>query len=77
MKTMSVRELRQQTSHLKEILAAEGEVLLVFGGEPIARILPIEPQPRVKLPSLKSFRASMPEISPSLSETIVTERRHR
>ncbi len=61
MKTMNVRELRQATPHLKETLAAEGEVLLVSNGEPIARLLPIEVKPRrSKLPSMKAFRATLP-----------------
>ena len=60
MKTMNVRELRRETPRLKETLAAEGEVVLVSNGEPIARLLPIEARPRAKLPSLKALRDTMP-----------------
>lgn len=75
MRTMNVRELRQETPRLKETLAAEGEVLLVSNGEPIARLLPVVPKERPKLPSLKAFRATMPKLERSLSETIIEERR--
>lgn len=77
MRTMSVRELRQETPRLKETLAAEGEVLLLSHGEPIARLLPIEPAKRPRLPSLKAFRASMPKLEPSISEAIRREREGR
>ena len=72
MKTMSVREFRQQTPHLKATLAVEGEVLLVSNGEPIARILPIVPPERPKLPSMKALRDSM-----SLSDVTAGIRRER
>ncbi|MEO5881876.1 MAG: hypothetical protein ABIQ06_05630 [Caldimonas sp.] len=78
MKTMNVRELRQSTSRLKQTLAAEGEVLLVSNGEPIARILPVRPQPlRSKLPSMKAFRATMPRMSDPASALIREDRDRR
>ena len=77
MRTMSIRELRQETPRLKETLAVEGEVLLVSNGEPIARLLPIEPKARPRLPSLKAFRESMPVLDPPLSVTIRQERDRR
>ncbi len=75
---MNVRELRQATPSLKETLAAEGEVLLVSNGEPIARLLPVEaPKPRPKLPSLKAFRATMPKMAISSEELIRLDRDRR
>jgi antitoxin (DNA-binding transcriptional repressor) of toxin-antitoxin stability system len=76
MKTMNVRELRQATPHLKQTLAEAGEVLLVSNGEPIARLLPIVPKARSRLPSMKAFRATMPTMSVP-SEVLIREERDR
>lgn len=77
MKTMNVRELRQETPRLKETLAAEGEVLLVSNGEPIARLLPVIAKARPKLPSLKALRDSMPMSQTPIEELIRQERDRR
>jgi antitoxin (DNA-binding transcriptional repressor) of toxin-antitoxin stability system len=77
MKTLNVREMRQATPNLKQTLAAEGEILLVSNGEPIARLLPIEDKPaRSKLPSMKAFRATMPKMKVS-SGVLIREDRDR
>lgn len=78
MKTMNVRELRQETPRLKQTLAAEGEVLLVSNGEPIARLLPVlAKSTRPKLPSLKAFRATMPMSDVPIEQLIREERDRR
>ncbi len=78
MQTMNIRELRQATPHLKETLSAEGEVLLISNGEPIARLLPIESKPqRSKLPSMKAFRATLPMIDRPIAEDLREERDRR
>jgi antitoxin (DNA-binding transcriptional repressor) of toxin-antitoxin stability system len=79
MKTMNVRELRQATPHLKQTLAEAGEVLLVSNGEPIARLLPVEPKvtTRPKLPSMKAFRATLPLLERPISADIREERDRR
>ncbi|MDQ6627928.1 MAG: hypothetical protein M3Z29_05670 [Pseudomonadota bacterium] len=78
MKTMNVRELRQQTPRLKQTLAEEGEVLLVSNGEPIARLLPVLPNAtRSKLPSMKAFRATLPMLERPVAEQIREERNRR
>lgn len=77
MKTLSVRELRSTIPHLEETLAAEGELLLVSNGRPIARLTPVQPTPpRKRLPSLKKFRASMPPLT-TPSEVLIREDRDR
>ena len=76
MKTVNVRELRSVIPHLRETLAAEGELLLVSNGEPVARVLPLEPPARRSLPSLRAFRATMPMLPTSL-ETLIREERDR
>lgn len=77
MKTINVRELRQSTPTLKQTLDAEGEVLLVSNGEPIARLLPVRPKARPKLPSLKAFRDSQPTGGTPIQELIRQERDRR
>ncbi len=77
MKTFNVRELRQQTPRLKQTLAEEGEVLLVSGGEPIARLLPAHPPAPQRLPSLKAFRATMPMSEVPIEQLIREERDRR
>lgn len=74
MKTLNVRELRSTIPHLKETLAAEGELLLVSNGEPVARILPV-PRKR-RLPSLAEHRARMPMVKVP-SEVLIREDRDR
>lgn len=76
MKTLSIRELRQETSRLKQTLAEEGEVLLVSNGEPIAPLLPITPETRPRLASLKPWRETMPEMKVS-SEVLIRKDRDR
>lgn len=77
MKTMNVRELRRETPRLKQTLAEEGEVLLVSGGEPIARLLPVAAGERPRLPSLKAFRATMPMSDVPIEQLIREERDRR
>ena len=79
MKSMSVREFRNTMPRLRETLAAEGELLLVSNGQPLARVLPLEPPtpmaPR-RLPSLAAFRATMP-MSKTPIEDMISEERNR
>ncbi len=77
MKTLNIRELRQETPRLKQTLAEEGEVLLVSAGEPIARLLPIQPATPPRLPSLKAFRATMPMSKIPIEQLIREERDRR
>ena len=77
MKTINVRELRQSTPFLKQTLDAEGELLLVSNGEPIARLLPVAPKiERSQLPAMKAFRASMPAAKVS-AQVLIREDRDR
>jgi antitoxin (DNA-binding transcriptional repressor) of toxin-antitoxin stability system len=75
MRTVSVRELRNEIPRLRETLESERELLLVSNGVPIARILPVEAEPP-KLKSLAWLRAKAPyqEID---STTLIREARDR
>jgi antitoxin (DNA-binding transcriptional repressor) of toxin-antitoxin stability system len=59
MKTMTIREAREGLSHPDQMFADADEVLVVKHGEPVARILPVEPRKKV-FRSLAAFRATMP-----------------
>jgi antitoxin (DNA-binding transcriptional repressor) of toxin-antitoxin stability system len=72
MKTLTVREAREGLSHPEEMFAGDDEVLVVRHGEPVARILPPSPKPRVR--SLRAFLASQP-MQTVPSEVILAEDR--
>ena len=74
MKTINVRELRNQMPHLRETLAQEHELLLVSNGEPVARILPVTKARHVA--SLAAHRSRMPQLKSSI-EALVREERDR
>ncbi len=74
MKLVNVRELRAAIPKLKEALAAEQELVLISNGEPVARILPM--QPTAKATSLAEHRARMPMLPVSL-ESLIREERDR
>ncbi len=58
---LNIREIRQELSHLDDLLALEGEVIVTRHGKPIARVLPMETaSPARRLPSLKWLRDQMP-----------------
>ncbi len=73
MKTMTIREAREGLSHPEQMFADADEVLVVKHGEPVARILPVEPRKKA-FRSLAAFRASQPfqEIP---SEVLISEDR--
>lgn len=60
MKALNIREIRQELSHLDELLAKEGELLVTRHGKPIARVLPVgAPKPSIVMPSNAALRAKM------------------
>lgn len=60
MKRLSIREVRQSLSHLDQVLASEGEVMITRRGEPIARVVPISRKRAI--PSHRNLRKSMPKM---------------
>jgi prevent-host-death family protein len=61
LKTLSIREMRSALSHIEEIVAEEGEVVVTRRGRALARILPARPR-RGGIPSRAELRASMPKM---------------
>ena len=76
MKTINVRELRSAIPQLAQTLADEHELVLVSNGEPIARILPVEPASPV-VESLAWLRALAPAQQVDSSKLIREERDRR
>ena len=75
MKTINVREFRNAIPHLRETLMQEQELLLVSHGEPIARILPVNPTVvRPRLESLQWLRDKAGGIQPESTMDIRAER---
>ena len=72
MKTLTIREAREGLSHPDLMFADSDEVLVVCRGEPVARILPVEPKRRVR--SLRAFLESQP-MQTVTSEDILEEER--
>jgi len=58
MKELTIREAREGLSHPETMFADDEEILVVCRGEPVARILPVNPKRKVR--SLAAFRATMP-----------------
>ena len=52
--------MRSPVSHIEEIVAKEGEVVVTRRGRPLARILSVHP--RRGIPSRAELRASMPKL---------------
>ena len=74
MKTLSIREMRSALSHLEEIVAEEGEVVVTRRGRALVRILPV--RPRRGIPSRAELRASMPKLKVP-SEVLVRQDREQ
>ena len=63
MKTLSIREVRQNLGRLDQLLEKEREIIISRRGRSIARVLPIRPARR--MPSHAEIRAEMSELSDS------------
>jgi antitoxin (DNA-binding transcriptional repressor) of toxin-antitoxin stability system len=58
MKKLNIRQARQALSHLDQLLAAEGEVIITRRGQAIARMMQIDRKRRI--PSHRDLREKMP-----------------
>jgi len=75
MKTLNIREAREGLSHTDQMFADADEVLVVKHGEPVARILPVEPRRRVR--SLRAFLESQPMQTVPSEDILAEEREDR
>jgi antitoxin (DNA-binding transcriptional repressor) of toxin-antitoxin stability system len=75
MKELTIREAREGLSHPEIMFAEDEEVLVVRRGEPVARILPVNPKRKVR--SLKAFLASQPMQTVPSEDILAEEREDR
>ena len=60
MKSLSIREMRNQLGKLDHLVALENEIIITRHGKPIARLLPIQGQKQK--PSHKALRETLPRL---------------
>jgi len=73
MRTVTIREAREGLSHLEQLFADREDVIVTRRGEPVARILPIDPT-RPGLRSLRDLLAKQP-LQTIPSEVLLAEDR--
>jgi antitoxin (DNA-binding transcriptional repressor) of toxin-antitoxin stability system len=74
-KTLTIREARDQMARIEQILAREGEVLLTRRGQPIARILPLTGGRAI--PSRAALRRQMTRVKRPSEEIVRDDREGR
>ena len=72
MKKITIREARQSLTHLDQILAAEGEVVITRRGQPIARLARIGRKRTI--PSHRDLREAMRPMRRGSEEMIRRDR---
>jgi len=69
MATVTVVEAKAHLSELLDKVEAGEQVVITRHGKPVARLSPESP-PKKPFTSLAKFRARMPRLDPTLSETL-------
>jgi prevent-host-death family protein len=75
MRTAGVREARHDLSSLLDDVRKGREVTITDRGHPVARLVPIKPQP--PFPDLKKARQRMRRLDPALSQAVIEDRDDR
>ena len=75
MKTISIREVRNELAQLDELVSREGEVVVTRRGQPIARLLPLRSKRR--MPSHADLRATMPRLKKGSEKHVRADRDER
>ncbi len=75
MKEVTIREGREGLSHPKIRFTDDEEILIVRRGEPVARILPVNPKRNVR--SIKAFLVSQPMQTVPSEDLLMIEREDR
>jgi prevent-host-death family protein len=77
MRTAGVREARQNLSALLDEVKKGREVLITEHGRPVAKLVPVDRQPRKGVPNLAAFRRRLPALDRPLSALVEEEREDR
>jgi prevent-host-death family protein len=75
MRTLSIREMRNELGRLDQLISTEGEILITRRGKPIARLIPAG-DTRQK-PSHADLRAAMPRLATGSEILLRAERNER
>lgn len=77
MRTAGIREVRQNLSALLREVRKGREIVITDRGEPVARLVPPSDGSARPFPDLSSFRRTMPQLLPTLSEAVNEDRDDR
>lgn len=72
MRSMSIREIRENLVNIEQVIAREGEVTVTRHGRPVAKIVPL--RQRGPVPSHADLRASMPRQTRPSQELVREDR---
>ncbi len=75
MRTLSIREMRNELGRLDRLISTEGEILITRRGKPIARLIPVGSTR--KKPSHADLRAAMPRLATGSERLLRAERDER
>ena len=75
MRTLSIREMRNELGRLDQLISTEDEILITRRGKPIARLIPTGGTR--KKPSHADLRAAMPRLTTGSERLLRTERDER
>lgn len=75
MKSLSIREMRNELTNIGQLVKAEGEIVVTRHGKPVARVLPVENTREV--PDHAALRARMPKLGTPSSRLLREDRDER
>jgi prevent-host-death family protein len=75
MRTLSIREMRNELGRLDQLISTEGEILITRRGKPIARLIPAGGTR--KKPSHADLRAAMQKLATGSEILLQAERDER
>jgi len=75
MKTLSIREMRNELSRIDRLTREEGEIVITRRGKPVARLLPVK-SVHAK-PDHAALRAKMPRLATASASLLREERDER
>jgi len=77
MRTVGVRETRQNLPALLDEVRTGREIVITARGRPVAKLVPPDRPRGQGVPNLAAFRRKMPALKPPLSTTITEDREDR
>ncbi len=75
MKSLSIREMRNELTNIARLVKTEGEIVVTRHGQPVARVLPVENMR--DMPDHAALRAKMPKLAIPSSRMLREDRDKR